>query len=70
MQINGEVLRIIRERSGYSGAKLAEECELSPQHLSDIELGKRNASPAVAKRLAKVLDVPLMTLVRREAESA
>lgn len=54
MELNGAALRVIRERSGYSVSALAREVKMSQAHLSNIELGRRQPSPAAAKRLAEV----------------
>ncbi len=63
MQINGVALRVIRERSGLSVSELARLAEVSQPHLTNIELGRRAASPAVAGRLATALKVPLIALL-------
>lgn len=44
-------------------SELARLAGLSQPHLSNIEMGKRQASPAVAKRLAEVLRVPLVAIL-------
>jgi transcriptional regulator with XRE-family HTH domain len=63
MQLNGHALRIIRERSGLTVSALAELAGISQPHLSNIERGRRMASPEVAARLAEVLRVPLVALL-------
>lgn len=63
MQINRESLRIIRTRSGWSASKFAAACEISTGFLSNIEAGRRHASPEVIRRMAEVLDVPLQSLI-------
>lgn len=66
MKINGEALRALRERSGLSGIELATAAGISPQYLYDIEGGRRNLArnPALIKRLADELDVPVLALTR------
>ena len=43
--------------------RFAQACEIATGHLSNIEAGRRQASPEVIKRMAAVLDVPLMALI-------
>lgn len=63
MQVNPHALRVIRERSGLSVTELARIAGLSQPHLSNIETGKRQASPAVLRHLADALRVPLLALI-------
>ena len=70
MQLNGHALRVIRERSGLSVSALASEVGISQPHLSNIERGRRRASPEVSRRLAAALRVPLLALLADPDESA
>jgi transcriptional regulator with XRE-family HTH domain len=63
MQVNPHALRVIRERSGLSVTELARIAGMSQPHLSNIETGKRQASPAVLRHLADALQVPLLALI-------
>lgn len=63
MQVNPHALRVIRERSGLSVSELARAAGLSQPHLSNIEIGRRQASPAVIRSLADALRVPLLSLI-------
>jgi len=63
MRINPHALRVIRERSGLSISELARRAGLSQPHLSNIESGRRGASPAVVRALAQVLAVPVLALI-------
>jgi transcriptional regulator with XRE-family HTH domain len=63
MQVNPHALRVIRERSGLSVSELARRAGLSQPHLSNIEAGKRRASPAAVRQLAEALHVPLLALL-------
>lgn len=63
MQVNPHALRVIRERSGLSVSELARTAGLSQPHLSNIETGKRQASPAALRQLADALRVPLLALI-------
>lgn len=63
MEINPPALRAIRERSGYSVTALAEAAGIKQAHLSNIETGRRKASPEVALALATALKVPLPAIL-------
>lgn len=60
--VNGASLRAIRERSGWSLGKFAAAVETKHSHISNLEAGRRKASPELLVRMAKVLDVPLAAL--------
>jgi transcriptional regulator with XRE-family HTH domain len=68
--VNGELIRELRINLGHSGADFALACKISPQHASDIELGKKAVSPPVLKRIADVLGVDIPTLRAVEAAPA
>lgn len=63
MPINGDALRVIRERSGLSGQALADLAQTSRPHLSHIEAGRKQPSPELARRLAEALKVPLVAIL-------
>lgn len=63
MKVNRYALRVIRERSGLSISELARQCGTSQPHLSNIETGRRSASPALLRELAIVLKVPVLALL-------
>lgn len=63
MQINGEALRVIRERSGLTGTALANEVGVDRTHLSHIEAGRKQASNDLARRLAAALKIPLVAIL-------
>lgn len=65
---NGAALRAIRERSGLSVNDLVslvgEEGErIHADHLRNIELGHRNASPKVTAAIARALRVPTVAIL-------
>lgn len=62
MDLNPAALRIIRERSGLSVTALAEAAGIRQSHLSNIEAGRRRASPEVAVALARALKVELVAI--------
>lgn len=63
MQINPEALKALRTRSGWSVSKFATAVATSHAHISNIEAGRRQASPELIARIADVLDVPVMALI-------
>ena len=64
MDLNGEALRVIRERTGLNQGQLAALAGLkNASHISNIEAGRRRPSPEVAKALADALKVPLAAIL-------
>jgi DNA-binding XRE family transcriptional regulator len=61
--LNRHALRTIRERSGLTVSALARAAGVSQPHLSNIEQGRRQASPQVISRLAGALKVPIVALL-------
>jgi DNA-binding XRE family transcriptional regulator len=61
-------IRIWREHRGLSQQQLAEAASISKPYLSQLEMGKREASQRVIRRLAKALRVDLDDLIRPEPE--
>lgn len=70
MQINPEALKALRARSGWSVSKFATAVETTHSHISNIEAGRRKASPELIVRMAAVLDVPLMALISNRQPEA
>lgn len=68
MRINGAALTAIRERSGMKIARLSEASGVDRTTISNIEAGRRNASPEVAVALASALKVELPALLADPAE--
>jgi transcriptional regulator with XRE-family HTH domain len=50
-------LKEARKAKGLTMKVLAQLCEISEGAYCNVELGKRNVSVAVAKKIAKVLDI-------------
>lgn len=67
MDLNPAALRAIRERSGLSVTALADAAGIKQAHLSNIEAGRRRASPEVAKALAAALKVDLVAILSSPA---
>lgn len=70
MQINPAALKVIRERSGLTTTALAEAAGIRQAHLSNIEAGRRGASPAVALALADALKVDVLAILNSPAQVA
>lgn len=64
MQVDAEAVQAIRFLAGWSPSRFATEIGITPSHLSNIESGRRQASPEVIKRMADVLGVPVTALVK------
>lgn len=69
MQINPSALRTIRERTGLSVTALASAAGIKQSHLSNIEAGRRKASPEVVKALAGALKVDMAAILTSPVEA-
>jgi XRE family aerobic/anaerobic benzoate catabolism transcriptional regulator len=67
MHLNRDALRVIRERSGLNKAALARQTGVDASLISRLESGERTVTPAVAKKLADGLGVPITDLIAEEA---
>lgn len=69
MRVNGQALRAIRERSGYSIRGLAAEAGVAKSTISAIEQGDRPVPlPATIRALASALLVPTTALLDSSVE--
>lgn len=59
-----------RKQAGLTQRWLAEQLEISPGHMSEIESGKRNATPSNLTKIAKLLNCPRSVLERKYAPPA
>ena len=59
MQSNrvGNLLSAARLKANLSQSRLAEKLDIRQNMISDYERGKRRLSPAMAKRIAKILQI-------------
>lgn len=62
MNVDGPLIRRLREDDDWKGTTFAREVGISPQYLSDIERGRRGAPVKLVKKMAKVLDIPFRSL--------
>jgi len=68
VQLNRHALQAIRQRSGLTVSGLARRAGVSQPHLSNVERGRRHASPDLIVRLAAALRVPLVALLAQVDE--
>lgn len=67
MPLNPSALRVIRQRSGVTVTSLAAAAGITQAHLSNIEAGRRGASPEVSARLALALKIDLPSILTETA---
>jgi len=58
-RVNGAAIRALRAALGLRVSDLAQRAEVSTGYASNIEHGRKQPSPAVAVRLARVLGASL-----------
>lgn len=65
MDIDGEAVRILRERTGISAYAFSSSLNISLSYLRDIETGRRKLSRSVAliASIAQELNVPIRMVV-------
>ena len=66
--IIGNVVREIRARRGMSKVELAKASGLSRMSIFRIETGRQDPTLGTVERLAKALEVSILTLVRKALE--
>jgi transcriptional regulator with XRE-family HTH domain len=54
-----------REKSGLTRKAASDAIGISPQLYSDIEKGRRNATPATLRKMAEVFNCPIVMLERK-----
>lgn len=69
-RVNPDTLRAMRILAGYSVAAFAQQLGTTPGHISNIEAGRRGASPALIKEMARVLAVPMAALLQNPTVAA
>lgn len=68
MRLNRHALATIRERSGLSKSQLASKAGVATGTISDLESGRRDASPEMCKTLADVLECTPFALMRETVD--
>lgn len=68
MQSKGSAIRRRRQALGLNLSEVARRVRVSDSHLSYVERSKRGMTPAVAKRLARVLDASITELFVLDGE--
>jgi transcriptional regulator with XRE-family HTH domain len=68
--VNRFALADLRVKDGQSMRELARRAGISAPTLSNIEAGKRNAGPAVRKRLALALNVRVSSIEAQLIEAS
>lgn len=63
MKLNRDALIAIRERSGMNKSQLADAAGVDRTLVHRIENGERNCTPAVIRKLASGLKVPVTALL-------
>lgn len=64
----GEVLRDARRARGERLADVAERAGVSPQYLSEVERGRKDASSEMTEAIAGAMDLPVADMARRAAD--
>lgn len=64
-----EAVTYAREKAGLTKTGLAERLGVALSLISQIESGKRNATPAMLLRLAEALNCPVVVLERKRDPS-
>ena len=62
-KIIGEAIRHYRKRAKLTQEKLAEEADLHPVYIGEVERGEETASVAALIRIAKALGIRVRNLV-------
>ena len=60
----GEAIRFRRKSGGYTQERLAEQVNLNPKYLGEIERGEKIISIEALLRIAKVVKTPIAEFFR------
>ncbi|NTU73744.1 helix-turn-helix transcriptional regulator [Candidatus Roizmanbacteria bacterium] len=63
----GENIRILRKQKGLKQNELAQELDISPNYISQIESGKKYPSLRIIERISKVLNVNIAHLLNNDS---
>ena len=64
IKVLGNNIRTLRKNQNLTQEQLAEKANISVPYMTQIELGKRQASLDIIENIAKALDVPIDGLFR------
>lgn len=64
IKVLGNNIRTLRKNQNLTQEQLAEKANISVPYMTQIELGKRQASLDIIENIAKALDVPVDGLFR------
>lgn len=64
---NGDACHRARELAGLSAREAGRLCDVSGQHIRNVELGMSEASPGLRKRMAEVYSCAITDLVIEES---
>ena len=67
--VEGQRIVDLREERGWNATRLAEKVGISLAFMRRIELGERQPSPAVRKRITEALGVPLKAITVDRADA-
>ena len=56
-------VKVWREKRGLAQRELAEQAEVSPSYLAEIETGKKPGSAVALRKLSRVLAIPMENLL-------
>lgn len=62
----GSTVRALREKSGLKADQLANAIDMSRPYLANIEAGRKRLQPIHAARIALVLGVPQISILRSD----
>ena len=69
-KLNGPAVRALREALGVKHGHFARDTQVSTGYLSNIEAGRKQPDPAVIRRFATRLGVPLDAITYPVADTA
>jgi transcriptional regulator with XRE-family HTH domain len=70
IKINHKAVRRARILSGYSVVRFAEAVGVNHTHISNIEAGRRSASPEVLQVISRLTGVPMAELLHADEAAA
>ncbi len=62
IRTNGAAIRALRQAYGWKITKFALANGVSPSYMSNLEAGRRQASPEVLRKISETLGVPLAAI--------